>query len=107
MLFRVLHESFQIGVVLLSLEEEMDVIGHDAVHKNCDPFVRADALKLIEYEVHNHGIGEDSHPIQGANRQEIPLNADVLEAGNPTWTRYAVLVSEQVEGHVGGAVRRV
>ena len=95
-------ESPAIRIDVLPFDQKMYMVWHEAVGKNCKAFVDAGAQKLPVDDVGTIARDEYEASLACAKRQEILVNADVVEC-----LEMFGLVCEHVEwGANGTPVRR-
>ena len=63
----------------MSFHEKMDVVGHEAVRKNCKSFVNRGAQELLMRGVGTFVRQEDMATFERAEREEISMRAEVVE----------------------------
>jgi len=56
----------------------MDVVWHEAVRNYCEAIFRRRARNLRKHEFNNGGLREQRATMIGAERQGIPMQADVV-----------------------------
>jgi len=76
-LFSHLRELFQVSVVVQTLDEEMHVVRHEAVRKNCKPLAAGRYSNLLQRIVNGFRSLEDARPLNGAERKEIAVDAAI------------------------------
>ena len=68
--------SYRLGKIF---DEQMQMVGHEAVRKYCDPVSRRCVPKLLQQCVHHPLRGKGGTSMRGAERQEIAVRANVGE----------------------------
>ena len=82
------HEPPQIGSCRRALDEQMRVIGHDAIGKNCEFLESRSTPELLERPSHDVAIDKDLLALVGAKGQEVAGAADVIESGQTLRSRH-------------------
>jgi hypothetical protein len=77
------HEVPQVGIVCQAFDEQVSMVWHEAVRDYCEAAAARRSTKLRQDELHGGGIGEDSLPSRDADRQEIPMQTQVIEGLEP------------------------
>jgi hypothetical protein len=71
-----------------ALDEQMNMVRHEAVRKNFKPFVTAASPKMFERVPHFLQVEEDSLAISATECQEIPVKATVTERSSARRPRH-------------------
>jgi hypothetical protein len=77
---------------MLTIDEQMNVIGHHAVHDYCHALLARRLKKAIDDRADDRWIGEILRAIQCTCRQKVPLHTDVSVTGNPAGTSHVAPV---------------
>ena len=64
-------------MVVQTLDEEMHVIGHEAVRKNCKPLAAGGYTNLLQGVLDDVRALEDAGAFNRAKRQQIAMNAAI------------------------------
>jgi len=72
-------ELFEIGVFTSAFDQQMDVVGHEAVGNDCEQVTVGGAQKLPANEMHSGGVPKRVMAVKGAERQEISMRTVVVE----------------------------
>jgi len=87
-LFGEVDEVAEIGVVGLGLDEGVQMLRHEAVHKNCKPFGDRDSQNLLEHESDGVGVSELAVAQVRANGEEVLADADIRARIEATGTAH-------------------
>jgi hypothetical protein len=78
----------------------MEMIGHEAVGNSREPLFGAGTLKLLPDQIHILGRGEVRRAVMCAEREEISIEATVIELAEMMRVMRHVGLSWQWEGHL-------
>jgi hypothetical protein len=79
MLFRQRDEPKTVGRVRHAFDQQVDVVGHEAVRNYRELLDRCSALDLPKYKINNIRTDEYTPPFVSAERQEISIEAAIVE----------------------------
>ena len=69
-----------IGALGAPFDQQMNMVGHQAVRNHCDVEQQRGLRNLLEHHLDHVVLNETGTAIGSAKRQEIALNADVVIA---------------------------
>jgi hypothetical protein len=101
-LLRELRKTPQVRAILEALDQEVRVIGHQAVRKNREPLLGCcfpEARQSSRYDV---VVDEDLRAGQSAKRQGIPIQSDVVEVRQAWWSRHEAATSRKRRARKAG-----
>ena len=94
----------QLGVLGQTFEQQMQVIRHEDVRKNCEGTLATCQFQQRRQSIDQAGVDENLLPIERAERQEIAEAATVIER-TETWgptMGHASSLSTRMPGNTGG-----
>ena len=81
------HEPPQIGSCRGALDEQMRVIGHDAIGKNCEFLESRSTPELLERPSHDVAIDKDLLPKWDPKRANLALDIGKIIASDPDFLK--------------------
>lgn len=81
LLFERRDEAAEIYLERRSFNEQVQVIGHEAVRRNCEPVTGRGLQKPRSSDVHSSRFSEPTRAVRGAQSEEISLKSDVRDVG--------------------------